>query len=63
MWLTRFIFAPQRQCIDELPMLYAATIGMFICIETHFGKQGRWFPIALTAWIGKKQQTIIHLYP
>lgn len=41
----------KMQLLDELPMLYAATIGMFICIETHFGKQGRWFPIALTAWI------------
>ncbi|KAH7032224.1 ceramidase [Linnemannia elongata] len=41
----------KMQLLDELPMLYAATIGMFICIETHFGKQGRWFPIALTVWI------------
>ncbi|KAG9068848.1 Alkaline ceramidase 3 [Linnemannia hyalina] len=41
----------KMQLLDELPMLYAATIGMFICIETHFGKQGPWFPIVLTAWI------------
>ncbi|KAK3847183.1 MAG: ceramidase [Linnemannia gamsii] len=40
----------KMQLLDELPMLYAATIGMFICIETRFGEQGRWFPIALTAW-------------
>ncbi|KAF9087012.1 Alkaline ceramidase 3 [Mortierella sp. GBA35] len=32
-------------------MLYAATVGMFICIETRFGKQGRWFPIALAVWL------------
>ncbi|KAF8932612.1 hypothetical protein BGZ47_011279 [Haplosporangium gracile] len=32
-------------------MLYSMTVGMLICIEIHFGKQGRWFPMALTAWL------------
>ncbi|KAF9930182.1 Alkaline ceramidase 3 [Linnemannia zychae] len=41
----------KMQLLDELPMLYAATIGMFICIETRFGKQGRWLPIGLATWI------------
>ncbi|KAF8930517.1 hypothetical protein BGZ47_000501 [Haplosporangium gracile] len=41
----------KMQLLDELPMLYAATVGMFICIETRFGKQGRWLPIALGVWL------------
>ncbi|KAF9326576.1 Alkaline ceramidase 3 [Linnemannia elongata] len=41
----------KMQLLDELPMLYSATIGMFICIETHFGKQGRRFPIAIAIWL------------
>ncbi|KAG0283525.1 Alkaline ceramidase 3 [Linnemannia gamsii] len=41
----------KMQLLDELPMLYCATVGMFICIETHFGKQSRWFPIAIAAWL------------
>lgn len=39
------------QLFDELPLLYAATIGMFICIETRFVKQGWWLPIALGVWL------------
>ncbi|KAK3817921.1 MAG: ceramidase [Linnemannia elongata] len=41
----------KMQLLDELPMLYAATVGMFICIETRFGKQGRWLPFALCIWL------------
>ncbi|KAG0018109.1 Alkaline ceramidase 3 [Podila clonocystis] len=41
----------KMQLLDELPMLYSATIVLFICIETKFGKVGQWFPFALTAWL------------
>ncbi|KAF9912804.1 Alkaline ceramidase 3 [Linnemannia zychae] len=40
----------KMQLLDELPMQYAATVGMFVCVETRFGKQGPWLPIALTVW-------------
>jgi hypothetical protein len=33
-------------------MLYCATVGMFVCIETHFGKQGLWLPTATANWLG-----------
>ncbi|KAG0317566.1 hypothetical protein BGZ97_005180 [Linnemannia gamsii] len=39
------------QLLDELPMLYCATVGMFVCIETHFGKQGLWLPTATANWL------------
>ncbi|KAG0093099.1 Alkaline ceramidase 3 [Podila epicladia] len=41
----------KMQLLDELPMLYSATIIFFICIETKIGKVGQWFPLALTAWL------------
>lgn len=39
---------------DELPMLYSATIILFILVEAKHGPQGRWFPFFLVGWIGKK---------
>ncbi|KAI1309991.1 Alkaline ceramidase 3 [Mortierella claussenii] len=41
----------KMQLLDELPMLYSATIILFILVETKHGAQGRWFPLLLTAWI------------
>ncbi|KAI8600428.1 ceramidase [Dissophora ornata] len=43
----------KMQLLDELPMLYSATIILFILVEAKHGPQGKWFPILLTAWIGK----------
>ncbi|KAF9308260.1 Alkaline ceramidase 3, partial [Podila horticola] len=41
----------KMQLLDELPMLYSATIILFILVEAKHGPQGRWFPLLLTAWI------------
>ncbi|KAG0305070.1 Alkaline ceramidase 3 [Dissophora globulifera] len=41
----------KMQLLDELPMLYSATIIMFILVEAKYGPQGKWFPALLTAWI------------
>ncbi|KAG0378869.1 Alkaline ceramidase 3 [Mortierella sp. AD032] len=41
----------KMQLLDELPMIYAATSLLFICTETKYGAQGRWFPISLAAWL------------
>ncbi|KAF9917020.1 Alkaline ceramidase 3 [Lobosporangium transversale] len=41
----------KMQLLDELPMLYSATIILFILVEARHGPQGRWFPLLLTAWI------------
>ncbi|KAK3808526.1 MAG: alkaline phytoceramidase family protein [Benniella sp.] len=41
----------KMQLLDELPMLYSATIIMFILIEAKHGPQGQWLPLLLTAWI------------
>ncbi|KAF9181489.1 Alkaline ceramidase 3 [Haplosporangium sp. Z 11] len=42
----------KMQLLDELPMLYSATMILFILVEAKHGPQGRWFPVLLTAWIG-----------
>ncbi|KAI1320442.1 Alkaline ceramidase 3 [Mortierella claussenii] len=42
----------KMQLLDELPMIYAATALVFMCIETRHGPQGRWFPISLAIWLG-----------
>ncbi|KAF9112263.1 Alkaline ceramidase 3 [Mortierella sp. AM989] len=42
----------KMQLLDELPMIYAATALVFICVETRYGPQGRWFPISLATWLG-----------
>ena len=36
-------------------MIYAATALVFICTETMYGPQGKWFPIGLATWLGKRQ--------
>ncbi|KAF9582557.1 Alkaline ceramidase 3, partial [Lunasporangiospora selenospora] len=41
----------KMQLLDELPMIYAATALLFICVETKNGPQGRWFPISLATWL------------
>ncbi|KAG0076657.1 Alkaline ceramidase 3 [Linnemannia elongata] len=46
----------KMQLLDELPMIYAATALLFICTETKYGPQGRWFPISLATWLGGKVQ-------
>ncbi|KAF9952590.1 Alkaline ceramidase 3 [Mortierella alpina] len=40
----------KMQLLDELPMLYSATMILFILVEAKYGSQGKWFPIALAAW-------------
>ncbi|KAF9431840.1 Alkaline ceramidase 3 [Entomortierella beljakovae] len=42
----------KMQLLDELPMLYSATIILFILVEAKHGAQGKWFPTLLTLWIG-----------
>ncbi|KAG0277278.1 Alkaline ceramidase 3 [Linnemannia exigua] len=39
------------QLLDELPMLYSATIILFILVEAKYGAQGKWFPNLLAAWL------------
>ncbi|KAG0211747.1 Alkaline ceramidase 3 [Mortierella sp. GBA30] len=41
----------KMQLLDELPMIYAATALVFICVETKHGPQGKWFPIGLATWL------------
>ncbi|KAF9917019.1 Alkaline ceramidase 3 [Lobosporangium transversale] len=41
----------KMQLLDELPMLYSATIILYILVETKHGRQGPWFPALLTVWI------------
>ncbi|GJJ71100.1 dihydroceramidase [Entomortierella parvispora] len=41
----------KMQLLDELPMLYSATVMMFICIETKYGKQGVWLRAVLALWL------------
>ncbi|KAF9142130.1 Alkaline ceramidase 3 [Mortierella sp. GBA39] len=41
----------KMQLLDELPMIYAATALLFICTETKYGPQGRWFPVSLATWL------------
>ncbi|KAF9366502.1 Alkaline ceramidase 3 [Mortierella sp. NVP85] len=41
----------KMQLLDELPMIYAATALLFICVETKNGPQGRWFPVGLATWL------------
>ncbi|KAG9321493.1 hypothetical protein KVV02_005890 [Mortierella alpina] len=41
----------KMQLLDELPMLYSATMILFILVEAKHGPQGKWFPIALATWI------------
>ncbi|KAG0246032.1 ceramidase-domain-containing protein [Mortierella sp. GBAus27b] len=38
----------RMQMLDELPMLYAVLVLFFCLIESRFGPQPSWFPIALT---------------
>ncbi|KAG0055159.1 hypothetical protein BGZ83_009461 [Gryganskiella cystojenkinii] len=37
--------------LDEMPMLYCSTLLIFTCIETKYGKQGRWLPICTAIWL------------
>ncbi|KAG9061470.1 Alkaline ceramidase 3 [Linnemannia hyalina] len=41
----------KMQLLDELPMLYSATIILFILVEAKHGPQGQWFPLLLAAWL------------
>ncbi|KAF9962499.1 Alkaline ceramidase 3 [Mortierella alpina] len=41
----------KMQLLDELPMIYAATALVFMCVETKHGPQGKWFPIGLATWL------------
>ncbi|CAO3569840.1 unnamed protein product [Mortierella alpina] len=41
----------KMQLFDELPMLYSATMILFILVEAKYGPRGKWFPIVLAAWI------------
>ncbi|KAF9186341.1 Alkaline ceramidase 3 [Haplosporangium sp. Z 27] len=41
----------KMQLLDELPMLYSATVILFILVEAKHGPQGKWFPMLLTVWI------------
>ncbi|KAK5814970.1 ceramidase-domain-containing protein [Linnemannia elongata] len=41
----------KMQLLDELPMLYSATIILFILVEAKHGPQGQWFPLVLAAWL------------
>ncbi|KAI1309990.1 Alkaline ceramidase 3 [Mortierella claussenii] len=41
----------KMQLLDELPMLYSATIILYILVESKHGRQGPWFPAVLTMWI------------
>ncbi|KAG0288782.1 Alkaline ceramidase 3 [Linnemannia gamsii] len=41
----------KMQLLDELPMIYAATALLFICTESKYGPQGRWFPVSLATWL------------
>ncbi|KAK3811569.1 MAG: ceramidase-domain-containing protein [Linnemannia gamsii] len=41
----------KMQLLDELPMLYSATIILFILVEAKHGPQGNWFPHLLAAWL------------
>ncbi|KAF9425467.1 Alkaline ceramidase 3 [Podila epigama] len=41
----------KMQLLDELPMIYAATALVFICIETRHGPQGKWLPYTLAGWL------------
>ncbi|KAF9130591.1 Alkaline ceramidase 3 [Mortierella sp. 14UC] len=45
----------KMQLLDELPMLYSATIILFILVEAKHGPQGKWFPHLLAAWLGNIQ--------
>ncbi|KAG0326091.1 Alkaline ceramidase 3 [Dissophora globulifera] len=41
----------KMQLLDELPMLYSATVILYILVEAKHGRQGPWFPALLTIWI------------
>ncbi|KAI7817822.1 ceramidase [Gamsiella multidivaricata] len=41
----------KMQLLDELPMLYSATIILYILVEAKHGRQGSWFPVFLTTWL------------
>ncbi|KAG0100339.1 Alkaline ceramidase 3 [Podila epicladia] len=50
------------QLLDELPMIYAATALLFICIETKNGPQGKWLPYSLAGWLVKTSLECVHVH-